>query len=239
MSEMDRLVEEKFDEIWRHEITNRHTHAKPVVNGIPSAFVLGGQPGAGKFILLSKAAAWMQKNIIMINGDYYRKYHPNYAKFQSENIEISATKTAEFAGKMVEKILNKCIVQRYNVVIEGTFRTASTPLQTLSKFKAAKYHTEAMIQTCDKNLSWSSCLERFEKAKNFDPSSARATRKADHDKVVASLAQNAMEVYRSGLADRFRIFCRFLDDSQNMRVVEVFDSQQQKLKIEMLQNILG
>jgi len=239
MNETDKMVQDKIDEVWKNEILLLHPLAKPVQETPSLGVVLGGQPGAGKSGLIQRAIMESEGNIITINGDDYRKYHPDYEKFQSEDIENSAAKTAEFAGKMVEAILKRCIDNRYNVVIEGTFRTAATPIKTLTKFKNEGYNTEVMIQTCDKALSWQSCLERFEKVKRTAPNEARATRKQDHDIVVENLAKNIAEVYESGLADRFRVFGRFLDDEQNSHILEIFDSfRTQDLNSEIIQAVL-
>jgi len=236
MSEIDEIVREKIAQIWEFEILAKFPLAKPARN--PIGVVLGGQPGASKATLIKKAAERLNGDIIAINGDAFRRYHPHYAKFQREDARNSAAMTAEFAGKMVEMVLAKSIENRYNVVIEGTFRTAATPLKTLTKFKENGYETAVLLQICDRKLSWNSCVERFEKAQKIDPKAARATRKQDHDIVIQNLALNALAVYESGLADKFCVFGRFFD-GENMQIRELFESQKsQNLSARMIQNIL-
>lgn len=43
----------------------------------PKAIILGGQPGAGKSLLHRIYKKKFNQNIAIINGDDYRKYHPN------------------------------------------------------------------------------------------------------------------------------------------------------------------
>lgn len=72
------LTQKQIEEVWNDVITNQHT---PTNN--PKGFVLGGQPGAGKSILIEKIKKELNGNVIVINGDDYRKYHPDYTKFQA------------------------------------------------------------------------------------------------------------------------------------------------------------
>lgn len=41
------------------------------------------------------------------------------------------THTAKFSGETVERAIERAIVSKLNIVVEGTFRNAATPLQTL------------------------------------------------------------------------------------------------------------
>ena len=101
----------------------------------PKAFVLGGQPGAGKSTLISEIVEELNNNVVIINGDEYRKLHPHYKELQKEYGKDAPQHTAKFAGMMTEAVLNKAIENKYNIVIEGTFRTAETPIKTLELFK--------------------------------------------------------------------------------------------------------
>lgn len=102
----------------------------------PVAYVLGGQPGAGNSKLIKKVIKRCKHNVFIINADEYRKYHPNYAKFQTQDDKTSQDKTAKFIAEVTENLLQKAIQNRFNLVIEGTFRTSSTPKNTkITKIK--------------------------------------------------------------------------------------------------------
>ncbi|MCV5682305.1 zeta toxin family protein, partial [Escherichia coli] len=73
------------------------------------------------------------------------------------------THTAKFSGETVERAIERAIVSKLNIVVEGTFRNAATPLQTLKKLKDAGYQTEVMIKTTSAALSWESTNERYSK----------------------------------------------------------------------------
>lgn len=77
----DEILQKQLAKVWENEILNNNARATPQQN--PKGFVLGGQPGAGKSILIEKIKKELNSNVIVINGDDYRKYHPDYTKFQA------------------------------------------------------------------------------------------------------------------------------------------------------------
>lgn len=231
MMNIDEIVQKQLQEVWQDEILDGDTCATPVKN--PKGFVLGGQPGAGKSSLIQKVERGLEGNVIVINSDDYRKYHPDYAKFQAQDIKDSAPKTQEFAGKMTGAILQKAIKEKYNVVIEGTFRTAQTPIQTLKQFKENGYQTQVMIQTCSKELSWESCLERYNKMLEVNPKEARYTPKEHHDLVCENLAENIEKVCQSGFIDKVEIYAR-----DRERIQCIFKDNPMTFKSDIVKNVL-
>lgn len=228
MNEAREHAKNAFKEAWE-DIKNDNELAKPNQQN-PQAFVLGGQPGAGKSNLTKNIQQKMQENVIEINGDNFRKYHPNYKEFQEKYKQDSPKYTAAFAAALTEAILQKAIAEKYNIVIEGTFRTAQTPINTLQNFKNNGYETNVLIQTCNCDVSWNSCLERYEKMLEVNPKEARYTDKAHHDLVVKNLANNIKTVQKSGLVDNMQIFARIALKGQDQFVQkEIYNSQNKKL----------
>lgn len=203
----EELVKQTFDAVWKTVIERNVKKVSPVILS-PKGYVLGGQPGAGKSGLIEKAKDLCYDNIIIISGDDFRKFHPDYKKLQEEHGKDSPKHTASFAGKMTEAVLCKAVREHYNIVIEGTFRTPETPIKTLSLMKENGYKTQIMIQTCASELSWKSCRERYEKMLSVMPGEARWTDKPHHDMVCGNLAKNIKAVIESGKADKAEIFFR-------------------------------
>ena len=166
----------------------------------PIGFVLGGQPGAGKSTLIQSIVT--QVSGICINADEFRPWHPLYEKIQTQYEKDSAKQTGVFAGEVAEGILEKAIEHRYNLIIEGTFRTVQTPLKTLKRLKDAGYQTEVHIKTAPAAISLGRCLSRYEIGKLAGEGKERFTAKEHHDLVVSVLPSNADAVLHSGLADR-------------------------------------
>ncbi len=240
MKQANIITEEQVDIIWELEVIQCNKVLK--ANSNPKAFILGGQPGAGKSNLTAQITRMLENNVIEINGDNFRKYHPKYNDFIQEDILSMPEKTAEFSGAITQAILNKAIKEKYNIVIEGTFRTSKTPINTLKLFKDNGYETNVLIQTCDKDISWQSCLERFEKMKKENPKEARYTNKAHHDNVVENLAKNIQEVQKSALADNMKIYVRIplKNNPDKFEQKNIYDSAlKSKVNIVTINKYLG
>lgn len=172
----------------------------------PMAFVLGGQSGSGKSELTSRIWEKLNGNCMVINGDEFRKLHPDYEKFQNEDIEKSPLKTSEFSGKLTEELINKSIKIRCNIIIEGTFRTTQTPIKTLQLLKDNLYYTNVFIKSTPSKDSWGNCISRYEEMFSKNPKQARYTPKEIHDEIVEKLAKNVCDVYYSGVVDNLEVY---------------------------------
>lgn len=235
MSNQSIVTQELLNQIWQEEILKNNPYATPNQEN-PQGYVLGGQPGAGKSKLIYKVGTALHKNIIVINGDDFRKYHPQYAEFQEKYGIDAAKHTQEFSSKIVEAIFDKAVSERYNIVIEGTFRTSTTPLKTLKDLRDNGYKTGVLIQTCNKKISWESCIERYEKAKEMDPSQARYTPQEHHNLVCEELAKSIEKVYESNLADTFSIYIRDAEGEEE----EFFNStKDSELNTEKLNELIN
>lgn len=199
----EKNLKNSFNLIWEKAIKNLGTISKP------QAYVLGGQPGAGKSIMTNQILKnELFKNAIVISGDDYRRYHPKYEYIQKKEKLLSAKYTQAFSSKITEMLIEKASCEKYNVIIEGTFRTATTPLQTLEKLKARGYETHVAIIATPAKISRTSCLERYKKQFITNPYTARFTNPADHDVVIQNLSKNVNEVFLTGKADFISLYTR-------------------------------
>lgn len=189
---------------------------------ITTGYVLGGQPGSGKSFITNKIIN-QDHNVVCINGDLYRRWHPFYSEIQEKFGKDSSKITAPFAGKVTEALIKRAIEEKYNVLIEGTFRTAETPLKTLQNLKDNGYRTVVLIKTCPAEVSWNRCLSRYEEGLKEQQGNQRYTAKEHHDLVVSNLAKNADTVFKSGLVDMFMV----VGDSGKV----IFDSTKNNLNL--------
>ena len=65
----DAIVDELWNRISSQNLTSQQS---------PKAYMLGGQPGAGKSTSTRKLAAQYNRNILTVDLDNYRDQHPNY-----------------------------------------------------------------------------------------------------------------------------------------------------------------
>lgn len=170
------------------------------------AFILGGQPGAGKSgitVLLEKE----NKNMIVICGDDFRKEHPHYRELQKMYGKESVEYTKEFAGKMTEALISKLSDEGYSLIIEGTLRTVETPLKTQNELANKGYRVELDVMQVKGELSYLGTINRYEEMLKKGLQ-ARATLKKDHQIVVDKIANNLSEIYQKNLFSNIRLFTR-------------------------------
>lgn len=194
---------EAFEKIW-DDLMDEH-QIKP--EAFPKGFVLGGQPGAGKSNLIKKINAEMNGNLLIVNGDEFRRYHPEFDRIQAQYGKDSAKYTAEFSGKMTGWVIEKALTEGYNLVVEGTFRTPDIPIKTLDDMRQHGYQTAVYIQTAPSEVSWQGTLERYNEMVEAGET-PRATPKEHHDLVVEKLPENADKVFLSGKAGYFAVYSR-------------------------------
>ena len=109
--ELENVVPSKgvLKQIWEHS-----THQGMILPSSrkPLGYVLGGQPGSGKSVL-TETIKKNNKNIISINGDEYRSWHPYFSEIQKTYGKDSSKITAKFAGKVTEALIKKAIKEKY------------------------------------------------------------------------------------------------------------------------------
>ena len=86
----------------------------------PKAFLLGGQPGAGKSALENMIN--IENKYVSISGDDYRKFHPLYDKLNKIYGKDASKYTQKWSGEMVEYLLKEARKEKWNVILEGTLR---------------------------------------------------------------------------------------------------------------------
>lgn len=211
----------------------------------PKAYILGGQPGAGKSRLNNYFQKFNDGNLVIINGDEYRKNHPNFDKIV-EKYGIDFPKyTGSFSSQITEKLIEELSDKKYNLCIEGTLRTTNVPVSTCNLLKSKGYTVELNIMATKEKISYLSTQLRYY---NFLSKGmiARATPKEHHDIVVASICTNLNEICNKKVFDDIKIFNRELEvifDNKNKNLPgdflsEFYKSTYSKNEIESLKSIV-
>ncbi|UUM57076.1 type II toxin-antitoxin system toxin PezT [Streptococcus suis] len=183
------------------------TRGKTIPNQ-PRAIFLGGQSGAGKTTIHRIKQKEFQGNIIIIDGDSYRSQHPDYLALQDKYGKDSVDYTKEFAGKMVEHLVDELSTQGYHLLIEGTLRTTQVPRQTAQLLSSKGYQVSLAVIGTKPELSYLSTLIRYEELYAIDPNQARATPKEHHDGIVENLVDNLRELESEKFFDQIQIYQR-------------------------------
>ena len=188
------------------------------ISSTPRAVILGGQSGAGKTTIHRVKMLESKGNYIIIDGDTYRAQHPYFRELQEKYGVDSVDYTKMFAGKMVEAVIDKLSSLKYNLIIEGTLRSAAVPINTATLLKSKGYTVDFCLIATKPELSYLTTQLRYLEMLVVNPLQARATPKEHHDGIVKSLISNSNELEQSGLFESIQVYKRNL--------VQVYNSKQ-------------
>jgi len=171
----------------------------------PKAFLLGGQPGAGKSALENMIN--IENKYVSISGDDYRKFHPLYDKLNKIYGKDASKYTQKWSGEMVEHLLKEARKEKWNVILEGTLRKAELPIREAKDFKENGYSVELYVVVVKPEKSYLATLQRYEEmiVRCRIP---RMTPKEHHDLVVNDIGDNLEIIYNSKAFDNIKLFDR-------------------------------
>lgn len=180
---------------------------QPVITGKPSAFLLGGQSGAGKTVLHKMIRDTLEGNPISINGDDYRKFHPRFHELQRLYGDKAVDYTAPWAGKMTEALIESLFAIGYNLIIEGTLRTSEVPLQTARLLRDRGYDVSLALMAVKPEISLVSCQLRYEEMR-LAGTTPRATDPEHHKKIIQQIVDNLSVLEDSGMFNEVFLYTR-------------------------------
>ncbi|MDY6280825.1 MAG: zeta toxin family protein [Roseburia faecis] len=122
--------------------------------------ILGGQPGAGKSSFYQSRDDLL--DYAAINGDEYRRFHPDIKGILRSDPEHYAERTQKFSNQMVETLISDLSDDGYNLIIEGTLRNPQVPIKTCQEVKTKGYSAELVVVACNAELAWKSTIARAE-----------------------------------------------------------------------------
>ena len=188
------------------------------ISSTPHAVILGGQSGAGKTTIHRVKMMEYKGDYIVIDGDTYRAQHPHFRALQEKYGVDSVDYTKVFAGQMVEAVIDKLSSLKYNLIIEGTLRSAAVPINTATLLKSKGYTVDFCLIATKPELSYLTTQLRYLEMMIVDPLQARATPKDHHDGIVKSLVSNCNELEQSGLFESIQVYKRDLEQVYNSKL---------------------
>ena len=176
---------------------------------IPKAYMIGGQPGAGKSTSTEALVKEFNNNILKIDMDDYRKSHPNYEQINQVYGKEASLYTNKFAAEVRDVIMKRALDNKYNVIIDGTMKNHTLAEKQINQLEKAGYSIETRIYTCSKELSLQSIENRYQKA-IIQGQIPRYVPKEFHDSVLTELPKTIDKLYQSG----------------KIKIVEVYNRQE-------------
>lgn len=191
----------------------------------PILYLLGGQPGAGKSTISDRLLR-EKPNTIFINPDTYRDLHPQYETIKAELKSEAVKVTVEFSGAVTECVRQMLSDQKYNIILEGTFRTLETPWRITEELKFKGYTAELHAIAVPKDISYVGTLDRYFVGRT--KGTGRAVDKQHHDLVAEKLPVHLKALAKSGMFRSMHLHTREREIFSTEHDVEAFMEQFQR-----------
>jgi len=199
------LSEEEFNQAYQ-EIKQKVTKNKKPVK-FPICITLGGQPGAGKSNIYNIAKRRFSNNIVELDCDAFRVFHPYYNQIKNIFGKEDAFKTNPFVFKAVDLLIEELSEEKYNLIIESSLNSPNSALQNGKALPPKGYKVELHIMATPKDVSWQGTIDRYNRELKRG-GSPRAVSKEFHDNVVKNIVHSLDVVKESGLMSNILIFDR-------------------------------
>jgi UDP-N-acetylglucosamine kinase len=199
------LSEDEFNQAYQ-EIKQMVTKNKKPVK-FPICITLGGQPGAGKSNIYNIAKKRFSNNIVELDCDAFRVFHPYYKQIKNMFGKEDAFKTNPFVFKVVDLLIEELSDQKYNLIIESSLNNPNSAIQNGKTLPPKGYKVELHIMATPKDVSWQGTIDRYNRELK-NGGSPRAVSKEFHDNVVKNIVHSLDVVIKSGLMSNILIFDR-------------------------------
>lgn len=144
---------------------------------------------------------------ISINGDDYRKFHPRFLELQRIYGDEAVNYTAPWGRTHDRGAYRLAFALGYNLVIEGTLRTAEVPLKTAELLRQRGYGVSLALMAVKPEISLVSCQIRYEEMR-VAGTTPRATDPAHHNKIIDQIVSNLGVLEASGMFDEIALYDR-------------------------------
>ncbi len=199
----------------------------------PTAYIVAGQPGAGKTIMSSVIIEQNNWDIIQSMGDNFRGFHPRYRELMKKYGSYCAYFTMPQADFLSDLTLHKAAEGRYHILQEGSLDHVERTMAMISSLKALGYHIVVMLRACPGKTSWKAIHQLFIQQRLKAPGLSRIITKEYHDAACLSFLSATKDLIAQNLMDRLIIKSPrgLLYDSDDMpteSVAEILEERMQQ-----------
>jgi hypothetical protein len=211
-----RLDPVAHEEIFRQEIIPEEGFDRSLSWQHPTAYLLGGQPGAGKsqtksavvpFTLDKSGGRPVRGGAIDFGSDTLRTYHPEYDRLQVLDDRTAAALTDTDARLWVDKTVDYAIERRANVVFDTTLSRVETAESIIQRFRDADYRVEVTFVAVPEAMSLLGNLQRYQ-AMVEQKGLGRICERQTHDHAYAGVLETAERIDHRRLADAVHVYRR-------------------------------
>ena len=171
----------------------------------PLAFILGGQPASGKSKLAKEFMGnFSNDNILFVNGDIYREFHPNRQELINNPLSYSK-ETQIFSNVFTENLIREAIENKCNIMVEGTMRNPQVPCNTAKMFKENGYEVEILAISAPSVFTELGLYNRYQEEINFQ-GWGRLAEIESHNLAVSGILASLDLLYNEKAADKIHLY---------------------------------
>ncbi len=171
----------------------------------PLAFILGGQPASGKSKLAKEFMGnFSNDNILFVNGDIYREFHPNRQELINNPLSYSK-ETQIFSNVFTENLIREAIENKYNIMVEGTMRNPQVPYNTAKMFKENGYEVEILAISAPSVFTELGLYHRYQEEINFQ-GWGRLAEIESHNSAVSGILASLDLLYNEKAVDKIHLY---------------------------------
>lgn len=206
MDKSFKLSDRQHNTIYSRIEKQQFTGTKPVEN--PRVIITGGQPGSGKSKLIEMSKEhFADGNVVVINGDDLRGFHPQADKILKMDDKQYAQRTDPDSREWTRKLFEKAIETKRNIIFESTMREPGPISKTMEKLKDNGYHVTAKVVAANERESTTGIYKRYESQK-ADKGYGRFSELSSHDAAYEGMPRTVEHIEQNQLADRIEVYNR-------------------------------
>ena len=111
----------------------------------PKAIILGGQPGSGKGGLERAARTELRGDVITIDPDQLREYHPHVEEFRAAEPYRWSGRTHEDASAWASELREAAVAGKKNVIIDTTLGNGDRASKLVDELRSHGYEVEVRV----------------------------------------------------------------------------------------------
>lgn len=216
MEKSFKLTGRQHQTIYSRIEKEQFTGTSPVEN--PRVIITGGQPGSGKSKLIEMSKKdFPDGNVVVINGDDLRGYHPQADKILKMDDKKFAERTDPDSREWTRKLFEKAIETKRNIIFESTMREPGPISKTMERLKDNGYHVTTKVVAANERDSTTGIYKRYESQK-AERGYGRFSEQSSHDAAYEGMPRTVEHIEKNQLADRMEVYNR---DGDQLYVNEV------------------
>ena len=194
--------ERKYKEIESDLFQGTHSASHPHV------VIMGGQPGSGKSKLLEASKKlFPDGNVVLINGDDLREYHPQSDEIFKLDDKRYAERTDADSRVWTKLVFDRAIEMKRNIIFESTRREAGPISETMERLREEGYNLTAKVVATHERMSTTGIYMRYEtqiSVKGY----GRFTPQASHDAGYQGMPVTVSHIEKEKLVDCLEVYDR-------------------------------